>query len=56
MQARDMRPEDLAAQLVVSHSTVLRWMRGSNEPTPGMARRLGVMFDVDWRDFYEQAA
>lgn len=56
MEARDMRSEELAFRLHVSHRTVTRWLAGENMPTPTMARRLGEFFGVDWRRFYEEAA
>jgi transcriptional regulator with XRE-family HTH domain len=56
MLERDLRAEDVASRLVVSHRTIVRWMNGSNEPSPTMARRLGEFFEVDWRSFYEEAA
>jgi len=53
MSARGLRPEDLAAELHISHRTVTRWLSGVNEPTPTLARLLGARFEVDWRSFYE---
>lgn len=51
MRLRDMRAEELAFRLHVSHRTVTRWLAGRNEPTPTMARRLGEFFEVDWQTF-----
>lgn len=56
MDGRDMRPEELAFRLHVGHRTVMRWLAGSNRPTPTMARRLGEFFEVDWREFTEREA
>lgn len=56
MRQRDLRAEDVASKLVISHRTVSRWMTGTHEPSPTMARRLGEFFDVDWRSFYEEVA
>lgn len=52
LEVEDMRPEDLAAELHVSHRTVTRWLAGRTEPTPTLARALGARFQMDWRDFY----
>lgn len=52
MREHKLRPEDLAADLHVSHRTVTRWVTGKTEPTPTLARALGVRFSVDWRSFY----
>ena len=54
MASHDLRAEDVASQLGVSHSTVLRWMRGSNQPTQRAARQLGRLFAVEWDSFYEE--
>lgn len=56
MRERDLRAEDIASKLYVSHRTVTRWLDGSTEPTPTSARALGALFDVDWRLFYEKEA
>lgn len=53
LEERDLRTEQVAAELTISHRTVTRWLAGANEPTPTMARRLGDYFGIDWREFYE---
>lgn len=54
MAEQQIRAEEIAYKLDVSYPTVMRWMAGKNEPGRGAARRLGELFGVDWRDFYEQ--
>jgi transcriptional regulator with XRE-family HTH domain len=51
MAERDWRAEDVASRLFVSHRTVTRWLSGKNEPTQSLARALGALFEVDWREF-----
>jgi len=53
MAAEDLRPEDVASDLHISHRTVTRWLEGRTEPTPTLARALGVRFDVEWGSFYQ---
>ena len=52
MAERNLRPEDLAAELHISYRTVTRWLTGKTEPSPTMARLLGDWFGIDWREFY----
>jgi transcriptional regulator with XRE-family HTH domain len=54
MAADDLRAEDVASDLHISHRTVTRWLEGSTEPTPTLARALGKRFEVDWRSFYSE--
>ena len=56
MLEHDLRSEDVASRLGIAHRTVTRWLAGTNEPTPQIAHRLGELFQVDWRDFYDERA
>lgn len=56
MAEQDIRAEEVAYKLGVSYTTVMRWMAGKNEPTPGMGDRLAELFEVERRTFYEEAA
>lgn len=56
MDEQNIRAEEIAYKLGVSYPTVIRWMAGKNEPTPGAAKRLGDFFGVDWRTFFEEKA
>jgi transcriptional regulator with XRE-family HTH domain len=51
MAERDLRSEDVASRLYISERTVRRWLGGQNEPTRSLARGLGDLFEVDWREF-----
>jgi ribosome-binding protein aMBF1 (putative translation factor) len=51
MERKDWRSEDVASRLFVSDRTVRRWLVGANEPTRSLARALGALFEVDWREF-----
>lgn len=56
MAEQNVRAEEVAYKLGVSYTTVMRWMAGRNEPTPGMGDRLGELFGVPSETFYAKAA
>lgn len=44
--------EELAQKAGISRAHVTRIERGSAKPSVPVAKRLGAVLNVDWRDFY----
>jgi DNA-binding XRE family transcriptional regulator len=53
-EAREMPKNELARQVGVDRSLVLRWENGVQEPKPHHLEKLAEIFDVELHDFYRQ--
>lgn len=51
--AKDMTQEQLAKECEVQRTTITMIEIGENKPSVELAKKLGVIFEVDWKGFFE---
>ena len=51
---KGLTQEQLAEKVGISRSHVTRIERGEIRPSVPVAKKLGVVLDVDWRCFYDE--
>lgn len=49
----NMTQVEVAEKLNVSRSTIAMIENGTNNPSVPLAKRLGELFGVDWKNFFE---
>ena len=51
--AKGMTQEQLAKECEVQRTTITMIEIGENKPSVELAKNLGVIFEVDWKGFFE---
>ena len=51
--ANGMTQEQLAKECEVQRTTITMIEIGENKPSVELAKKLGVIFEVDWKGFFE---
>ena len=51
--AKGMTQEQLASECGVQRTTITMIELGENKPSVELAKKLGVIFEVDWKGFFE---
>lgn len=51
--AKGMTQEQLAKECEVQRTTITMIEIGENKPSVELAKKLGVIFEVDWKGFFE---
>ena len=51
--AKGMTQEQLANECGVQRTTITMIELGENKPSVELAKKLGVIFEVDWKGFFE---
>ena len=51
--ARGLTQEQLASECGVQRTTITMIELGENKPSVELAKKLGVIFEVDWKGFFE---
>ena len=51
--ANSMTQEQLANECGVQRTTITMIELGENKPSVELAKKLGVIFEVDWKGFFE---
>ena len=51
--AKGMTQEQLAKECEVQRTTITMIEIGENKPSIELAKKLGVIFEVDWKGFFE---
>ena len=51
--AKGMTQEQLASECGVQRTTITMIEIGENKPSVELAKKLGVIFEVDWKGFFE---
>ena len=51
--AKGLTQEQLANECGVQRTTITMIELGENKPSVELAKRLGTIFDVDWKGFFE---
>lgn len=51
--AKGLTQEQLASECGVQRTTITMIELGENKPSIDLAKKLGVIFDVAWSDFFE---
>lgn len=51
--AKSMTQEQLASECGVQRTTITMIELGENKPSVELAKKLGVIFEVDWKGFFE---
>ena len=51
--AKGMTQEQLAKECEVQRTTITMIEIGENKPCVELAKKLGVIFEVDWKGFFE---
>ena len=51
--AKGLTQEQLANESGVQRTTITMIELGENKPSVELAKRLGTIFDVDWKGFFE---
>lgn len=52
-EKRGMTQSELANKVNVGRSTIAMIENGTNSPSVKLAKRLGDLFKVDWKNFFE---
>ena len=51
--AKGLTQEQLASECGVQRTTITMIELGENKPSVDLAKKLGVIFEVDWKGFFE---
>ena len=51
--AKGLTQEQLASECGVQRTTITMIEIGENKPSVELAKKLGVIFEVDWKGFFE---
>ena len=51
--AKGLTQEQLASECGVQRTTITMIELGENKPSVELAKKLGVIFEVDWKGFFE---
>ena len=51
--AKGMTQEQLASECGVQRTTITMIELGENKPSVELAKKLGIIFEVDWKGFFE---
>ena len=51
--AKGLTQEQLAKECEVQRTTITMIEIGENKPSVELAKKLGVIFEVDWKGFFE---
>ena len=51
--AKGLTQEQLAKECEVQRTTITMIELGENKPSVELAKKLGVIFEVDWKGFFE---
>ena len=51
--SKGMTQEQLAKECEVQRTTITMIEIGENKPSVELAKKLGVIFEVDWKGFFE---
>ena len=51
--AKGITQEQLAKECEVQRTTITMIELGENKPSVELAKKLGVIFEVDWKGFFE---
>ena len=51
--AKGMTQEQLASECGVQRTTITMIELGENKPSVELAKKLGVIFEIDWKGFFE---
>ena len=51
--AKGITQEQLASECGVQRTTITMIELGENKPSVELAKKLGVIFEVDWKGFFE---
>ena len=51
--AKGITQEQLASECGVQRTTITMIEIGENKPSVELAKKLGVIFEVDWKGFFE---
>ena len=51
--AKGLTQEQLASECGVQRTTITMIELGENKPSIELAKRLGAIFEVDWKGFFE---
>ncbi len=51
--AKGMTQEQLAKECEVQRTTITMIEIGENKPSVELAKKLGIIFEVDWKGFFE---
>lgn len=51
--AKGLTQEQLASECGVQRTTITMIELGENKPSVELAKKLGVIFEIDWKEFFE---